>query len=107
MFLEDKKNLIFKQLDDSKIENIEIINVAEKTSIADYIIIGNGRSEKHIEATFEKLRTDLKNKNILPPATEGKSSNWLLLDLNDIIVHLFTEESRNLYKLEELWNKKK
>lgn len=105
--MEKLQNFIIKQLDDMKIEDIKILDVKNKSSLTDFIILGTGRSEKHIESSLEKLRTSLKQEGICKniPVVEGEPSNWILLDLNSIIVHLFTEESRKLYDLDTLWGK--
>ena len=105
--MEKLQSFIIKQLDDMKIEDIKILDVKNKSSLTDFIILGTGRSEKHIESSLEKLRTSLKQEGIYKniPVVEGEPSNWILLDLNSVIVHLFTEESRKLYDLDTLWGK--
>ena len=99
------KSILLDKLSEYKIEDLEAIDVSKKTSVANIIILGTGRSEKHIDSTMNNLRTDLKSLNIISniKQSEGKSTNWMVLDLGNIIVHLFTNESRNTYKLEELW----
>lgn len=106
METEKIKEFVLKRLDESKIENIDIIDVSKKTSLTNDIIIGTGRGEKHIESTIDNLRTSLKeNFNIISKQAEGKGSKWIILDLNEIFVNLFTEESRKEYKLEDLWKR--
>jgi ribosome-associated protein len=102
------KDFIKDKLNDSKIEDIEIINVSKKTSLMDYIVIGTGRSVKHISSAMDNLRTSLKeNFNFIakPASNRGGESEWIVLDLDSIFVHLFTKETRNEYKLEDLWKK--
>ena len=99
------KSILLDKWSEYKIEDLEAIDVSKKTSVANIIILGTGRSENHIDSTMNNLRTDLKSLNIISniKQSEGKSTNWMVLDLGNIIVHLFTNESRNTYKLEELW----
>ena len=105
MNLDKLVEFVKTKLEDMKIENISVYFVDGKSSIAKYIIVGTGRGEKHIDSSLDKLRSDLKielNDNNLAQI-EGKASNWLLLDLGDIIINLFTEEGRNTYHLDEMW----
>lgn len=103
MNLEEKINLIVKNLDDFKCEDIETINVEKKTSVTNYIIIATGRSEKHSDSAAENVRKVLKEHNILPKKTEGKATGWIVLDIGDILIHIFTAEERKKYSLEDLW----
>lgn len=104
--LEEFKQFILEKLDKSKIENIDVINVEEKTSLMKYLIIGTGIGERHIESTADNLREDIKQEfNFIPKPPQGKSSGWVVMDLNDIFVNLFTTEERERYNLEDLWKK--
>lgn len=105
MDLEELKKFVVKKLDELKVENIEVIDVKQKTTMTDCIIIGTGRSDKHIESTVEHLKSDLKDNGIKINKADGKSTGWMILDLLDIIVHVFTEENRKIYNLEGLWGK--
>ncbi len=85
-----------------------MLDVREQTAIADYFLIGTVDTERQANAiegdVLEKLKLE---QNIRPLNIEGKggtSGGWLLLDYGDVIVHLFTEEARSFYKLEELWD---
>lgn len=102
----DKVDFIVNELDKSKIENIKVINVEEKTSLTRYMIIGTGTSDRHIDSVAENIRKVIKEKyNIITKKAEGKATGWVLIDLYDIFVNLFTQESRDEYKLENLWEK--
>ena len=105
MNLDKLIEFIRTKLEDMKIEDISVYSVDGKSSITKYIIVGTGRGEKHIDSSLDKLRSDLKielNNNNLAQI-EGRASNWLLLDLGDIIINLFTDESRNTYNIDEIW----
>ncbi|MDR0571949.1 MAG: ribosome silencing factor, partial [Rickettsiales bacterium] len=105
--LKDLQKFVVEVLDDIKIENIEAIDVEKKTSLTKLILIGTGRSTKHLDSSMEKLRSELKTFGITPPKAEGKGIEWLLLDLGDILVNLFTEEERKKYDIEKLWKKER
>lgn len=91
-------------LEDHKIFEVTIIDLRGKSTIADTMIIASGRSQKHISVTAELLRDYLKQKAIKFISIEGlPSSDWILLDTGDIIVHLFKPETRVLYNLEKMW----
>jgi ribosome-associated protein len=100
----DLKEFIVKQLENGKVEDIISIDTSKISSLADCVIIGSGRSGKHIESTIENLKNSLKGEveyNGLISNAEG--SGWAVYDLGNIIIHLFTPEVRAVYKLEELF----
>ena len=76
----------------------------EKHSLTDYMIIATGTSNRQINAMAEKVREAVKAKGAQPLGEEGKGdSDWVLLDLNDVIVHMMTAAARQFYDLERLW----
>ena len=98
-------DIIFGILDDAKTENIKIVDLKNKSSIADAFIIATCRSTRHANATSDVLTKKLKKIGILCPAPEGLSKcDWVIVDAGSIIVHLFRQEIRDLYSLEKLWN---
>ena len=97
--------IIFGILDDAKTENIKIVNLKNKSSIADVFMIATCRSTRHANATSDELTKKLKKIGILCPAPEGRPKcDWVIVDAGSIIVHLFRQEIRDLYSLEKLWN---
>jgi len=86
-----------------------LLDIREQTSIADYFVIATVDNERQGKAIEDELLQKLRvEQNIRPLGIEGvenRGGGWVLVDYGDVIVHLFTEESRNHYKLEELWNK--
>ena len=91
-------------LDDTKSENISIIDLKNKTSIADYFIIATCRSSRHADSTADEIIKRLKNLGINCPVPSGKPKcDWVIVDAGEVIVHLFREEIRALYSLEKLW----
>tara|TARA_Y100000590_G_scaffold405062_1_gene493061 strand:+ start:1800 stop:2156 length:357 start_codon:yes stop_codon:yes gene_type:complete len=92
-------------LNDNKAKEITSINLKDKTSIADFMIIASGNSSRHIQALSEILINELKKKGINNCRLEGKESNeWKLIDAIDIIIHIFHPEKRKFYELEKMWS---
>ena len=92
-------------LNDNKAEEITSINLKDKTSIADFMIIASGNSSRHIQALSEILVDELKKKGINNCRLEGRNSNdWKLIDTIDIIIHIFHPKKRKFYNLEKMWS---
>ena len=99
------KENIEKILDNNKAQNITSINLKNKTYIADYMIIASGTSSRHIQALSEILVAELKVLGLNNCRIEGReSSDWKLVDTQDIIVHIFHPEKREFYDLEKMWS---
>ena len=99
------KNEIENLLNDNKASEIKSINLKDKTSIADFMIVASGNSSRHIQALSEILLDKLKKKGIDNCRLEGKDSNeWKLIDAKDIIIHIFHPEKRKFYDLEKMWS---
>ena len=92
-------------MDNAKTENIKIVDLKNKSSIADAFIIATCRSTRHANATADELIKKLKKIGILCPNPEGiPKCDWIIVDAGSIIVHLFRQEIRDLYSLEKLWD---
>tara|TARA_B100000963_G_C22547226_1_gene634988 strand:- start:685 stop:1032 length:348 start_codon:yes stop_codon:yes gene_type:complete len=105
MKIAEIKNNIEKILDDNKAKNITSIDLKNKSYIADYMIIASGTSSRHLQALSEILVTQLKKLGIHNCRIEGRdSSDWKLVDANDVIVHIFHPEKREFYDLEKMWS---
>ena len=99
------KSSIEKILDNNKATNIISIDLKNKSYIADYMIIASGTSSRHLQALSEILVNELKKFGLNDCRIEGKdSSDWKLVDTNDIIVHIFHPEKREFYDLEKMWS---
>ena len=99
------KNEIENILNDNKAIEVKSINLKDKTSIADFMIIASGNSSRHIQALSEILINKLKEKGINNCRLEGQhSSDWKLIDVTDVIVHIFHPEKRKFYDLERMWS---
>ena len=101
----DLKETILKTLDNNKALDIISINLENKSSIADYMIIASGTSSRHIQALSEQVLEKFKNSGIKNCKIEGsESSEWKLIDGIDLIVHIFNPEKRKFYELEKMWS---
>ena len=90
---------------DKKAQDLDVLEVSELTSIADYFILCSANSERQAQAiadsVVEKMRAEEKLKPLLVEGT--MPGRWILIDFGDVIVHVFTEETRRFYGLERLW----
>jgi iojap-like ribosome-associated protein len=99
------KEIILKTLDNNKALDIVSIDLANKSSMADYMIIASGTSSRHIQALSEQVLEKFKNSGIKNCKIEGSDSNeWKLIDGIDLIVHIFNPEKRKFYELEKMWS---
>ena len=99
------KDIIINTLDINKAHDIVSIDLKDKSSMADYMIIASGTSSRHIQSLSEQVLEKLKNSGIPNSKIEGKDSNeWKLVDGVDLIVHIFHPEKRSFYELEKIWS---
>jgi ribosome-associated protein len=92
-------------LDEHKGENITIIDVVGKTSITDYMVVVTATSERHAKALSGYVLEKIKKQGFVPLGVEGQQgSDWVLLDLGDVILHVMTAKARDFYQLEKLWS---
>ena len=96
--------LVQTVLDDNKAEDIVTIDLKGKTSIANYMVIASGTSNRHVASLADKLKLELKQHDY-PASSEGEEkANWVLIDAFDVIVHIFCPEVREFYNLEKMWS---
>ena len=99
------KKIIIETLDINKAQDIVSIDLKDKSSMADYMIIASGTSSRHIQALSEQVFDKLKKNGVQNCKIEGKDSNdWKLVDGIDLIVHIFHPEKRKFYELEKMWS---
>ena len=97
-------HLILESLENDKAVNIKSINLLDRSSIADYMVIASGSSTRQVNSMSKNLVKNLKNKGISARKPEGlANSDWVLIDVNEIIIHIFRPEVREFYKLEQMW----
>jgi ribosome-associated protein len=104
---ENKENsilqIITSTLDDMKAEDVKVIDLAGKTSIAAYMVVASGNSNRHVSSIAQKIQENLKAAGC-PSSMEGETrADWVLIDAFDVIVHIFRPEVREFYNLEKMW----
>ncbi len=98
-------DLVQTSLDDDKAEDLVTVDLHGKSSIADYMVIANGRSVRHVGAVADHLMRKVKDAGYRNCKVEGMPKcDWVLIDFGDVIVHLFRPEVRDFYNLEKLWS---
>lgn len=93
-----------KILDSKKAVDIEAIETCEHTIVSDYFVIANGTSNTHVKALADEVEYEMSKLGIEPLHIEGRATGWILLDYNEVLIHIFTKESRDYYNLERLWS---
>jgi ribosome-associated protein len=99
-------NKIIEIINEKKGENIKVLKVSRLTTIADYIIIVSGNSNRQLIAITEDIEKKLKKAGRKPLSVVGKANaEWILMDYNDILINIFLTKTRDYYNLEELWER--
>ena len=101
----DLKSIILDTLDSNKALDVISIDLKNKSSMADYMIIASGTSSRHIQSLSEQVLEKLKANGVKNSKIEGKESgDWKLVDGIDLIIHIFNPEKRKFYELEKIWS---
>jgi ribosome-associated protein len=97
--------IVLNELDERKGLNITTLDLSEKTSFTDYMVVVTGTSNRHLMSLCEHVAMKAEENGVQPLGLEGgPSADWVLLDLGDVIVQAMTSEARNHYQLEKLWS---
>lgn len=100
----DLRQLVIKALDDLKAVEVRVIDVRDKTSITDVMVIASGTSNRHVKALADNVIAKAKEAQVRPLGVEGeREAEWVLVDLNEVIVHVMLPRVRDYYNLEKLW----
>lgn len=103
----DNKSFAFlaaETLDNKKATDITVIDVAEKSSFADYLVIATGNSERQVHTLTDEVEEVFAKEGLFVKSIEGKqNSGWVLMDFGDIIVNIFTKDTREKYSIEKVW----
>ena len=92
-------------LNERKGQNITILDVIGKTSVTDYMVLATSTSERHAKALSDYVVEKVKENGFTPLGIEGQQgSDWVLVDLGDVILHIMTAQAREFYQLEKLWS---
>ena len=103
--ISDLKEIVINTLDLNKAQDIVTVDLKDKSSMADYMIIASGTSSRHIQSLSEQVLEKLKNNGVKDSRIEGKESGeWKLVDGIDVIIHIFHPEKRKFYELEKIWS---
>lgn len=95
---------ISEWLDDAKAENVVMIDLSGKSSVADFMVIASGRSNRHVGAIADQLQRKFKELGLGRVRMEGQENcDWVLLDTGDVVIHIFRPEVREFYNLEKMW----
>lgn len=100
---EELKNLILQQLEDKKAEKIITIELRNKSSIADYLVIATANSGRQANAIADSIYRTMKDLKIKSHVEGVPQCDWVLIDAGDVIIHLFRPEVRSFYNLEKMW----
>ncbi|UTW55827.1 ribosome silencing factor [Kordiimonas sp. SCSIO 12610] len=101
---QDLLEAIVNSLDDNKAEDIVSIDLSGKSSIADHMVIANGRSQRQVAALADYALKAIKETGFKGASVQGlEQADWVLIDAGDIIVHIFRPEVRSFYNLDKLW----
>jgi ribosome-associated protein len=99
------KALVLETLDDMKARDVQVMDVRDKTSVTDLMIVASGTSDRHVKAIAETVAYRAKEAGEPPLGTEGVSDGeWALVDLNGIVLHVMLPKVRDFYNLERLWS---
>jgi len=104
MNVDELKKVVVDALDDLKGVDIKVLDVRGKTSITDVLVIVAGNSTRQVSALADNVVVKVKEAGLQPLSIEGqRGSNWVLVDLGDVVVHVMLPETRDFYNLEKLW----
>lgn len=103
MDIKEKVAIAVKALDSKKAVDIRVIEVSEVSSLADYFIVASGNSNTHVKSLADEAEFRLTSNGAELDHIEGRSTSWILLDFDDVVIHVLGTESRGFYDLERLW----
>lgn len=93
-----------KILSDKKARNLCVIRISDVSSLGDYMVIATGNNSTHVKALADELEFQLKGMGVTAHHIEGhRSQSWILMDYTDVLVHVFSDEAREYYSLDRLW----
>lgn len=105
MQVERLKELVIDALEDGKALNIQCLDVKDRSNVTDYMVVASGTSRRHVNSVAENVVMKAKERGIRPLGREGQdASEWILVDLGDVVVHVMMPETRLFYDLERLWS---
>ncbi len=100
---EETLRLVLTRLDDMKAEDVLTIDLRDKSTIGDYMVVSSGRSQRHVGSVADRVLEDLHKAGIAAHVEGMPHCDWVLIDAGDVIVHVFRPEVRSFYNLEKMW----
>ena len=101
---EQLKDLAVNALEDMKAIDLNVYHITNISDVTDYTVICSGRSNRHVKSLAETVSVKAKENGVKPLSLEGtESSEWVLVDLGEVVVHVMQQQTRDFYQIEELW----
>jgi ribosome-associated protein len=100
---EEILRLVLARLDDMKAEDTITIDLRDKSSIGDYMVVSTGRSQRHVGSVADRVVEDLHKAGVRTRVEGMPHCDWVLIDAGDVVVHVFRPEVRDFYNLEKMW----
>lgn len=101
---EEILNIITTALDDGKANDMVVMDLQGKTSIANFMVVASGTSQRHVAALAEQIQAKLKSAGYKSMVEGEEKADWVLIDAFDVIVHIFKPEVREFYSIEKMWS---
>lgn len=104
MQAQELKDFIVESLENLKAKDIAVVDVSDRTSVTDFMIIASGTSNRHVRSIAEQVVTESKARGLRAPGVEGGvNSDWVLVDMGDVVVHVMLPATREFYDIERFW----
>ena len=101
---DELRQMAQNSLEDLKAKDLRVLDVRDLTSVTDYLLIASGTSDRHVRSLSDKVIEEAREQGVRPLGVEGQDAGeWVLIDLNDVVVHVMQPKAREFYKLEDLW----
>jgi ribosome-associated protein len=104
MQAEQLKDLVVTALEDIKAQDVSVIDVRDRTSVTDFMVLASGTSSRHVKSLADSVVSEAKDQGVRANNVEGEGgSDWILVDLGDVVVHVMMPATRDFYDLERFW----